>query len=248
MKSLGIKIRTSSLSLLNLIFILIISLFLTANPMGNEVELGSIKRVSYQKGKFYKVTVSKDVQKIIQKSVNAISKKSGWLKKYMKNLGEAEAIPWHKNLGITKEEYEFLRKESYDHFSLEEYGETIVSVGVDEDEYKVKIEGPSSLEFNFNISRDLKRMTMKGFKSEGRFDERGQLMDSLVRGDGIRWKVYDIYELNLSRLTGKYSEITYLELENKKECAFSIKIKGANEGVVILNYHFMIKYPCIQQI
>ncbi len=248
MKSLGIKIRKSSLFLLNLTFIFIISLFVTVNPMGQEVELGSIKRVSYQKGKFYKVTVSKDVQKIIQKSVNSISKKSGWLKKYMKNLGESEAIPWHKNLGITKEEYEFLRKESYDHFSLEEYGETIVSVDVDEGEYKVKIEGPSSLEFNFNISRDLKRMKMKGFKSEGRFDERGQLMESLVRGEGLRWKVYDIYNLNLSRLTGKYSEITYIELENKKECAFSIKIKGANEGIVILNYHFMIKYSCIQQI
>ena len=89
---------------------------------------------------------------------------------------------------------------------------------------------------------------MKGFKSEGRFDKRGQLLESLVNGEGFRWKVYDIYNLNLSSLTGKYSEITYIELENKKECAFSIKIKGANEGVVILNYHFLIKYPCIQQI
>ena len=225
-----------------------ISLLVTVSPMGQEIELGSIKRVSYQKGKFYKVTVSKDVQEIIQKSVKSISKNSGWLKKYMKNLGESEAIPWHKNLGITKEEYEFLKNESYDHFSLEEYGETIVSFDVSDEEYKVKIEGPSSLEFNFNISRDLKKMKMKGFKSEGRFDARGQLMESLVRGKGLRWKVYDIYDLNLSRLTGKYSEITYIELENNKECAFSIKIKGANEGIVILNYHFMIKYSCIQRI
>ena len=89
---------------------------------------------------------------------------------------------------------------------------------------------------------------MKGFKSDGRFDKKGRLMESLVKGDALRWKVYDIYNLNLSRLTGKYSEITYIELDNKKDCAFSIKIKGANEGVVILNYHFLIKYSCIQHI
>ena len=150
---------------------------------------------------------------------------------------------WHKNLGLTREEYEYLKEESYDHFSLEEFGDTMVSVWSDNEEFNIQIKGPSSLEFNFNISKDLQTLKMKGFKTEGRFDKKGRLMESLAKGEAMRWKVYDIYNLNLSRLTGKYSEITYIELDNNKDCAFSIKIKGANEGVVILNYHFFfIKY------
>ena len=166
MRSLGIEIKKLMSFFPNFLFIFIMTLLLSVNPLGQELELISIKRVSYQKGKFYKVTVSKDVQNLIQKSVKAISKKSGWLKNYIKKLDETEAVPWHKNLGLTREEYEFLRNENDDHFSLEEYGETMVSVNLEEDEYKVKIVGPSSLEFNFNISKDLKRMKMKGFKSQ----------------------------------------------------------------------------------
>jgi len=201
MKSLGTKIKGLARFLPNFLFILIISLFLTFKPMGQVLDLNSIKRVSYQKGTFYKVTVSKDVQNLIQKSVKEISKKKGWLKKHIKGLGDDEAVPWHKNLGLTKEEYNYLKKENYDHFSLEEFGDTIVSILKDEDQYNVQIKGPSSLEFNFNISNDLIRMKMKGFKSDGRFDKKGRLMESLVKGDALRWKVYYIYNLNLSRLT-----------------------------------------------
>ena len=54
--------------------------------------MNSIKSVSNQKGIFYKVTVSKGVQSLIKKSVKAISKKAGWLKKYIKGSGPNDGL------------------------------------------------------------------------------------------------------------------------------------------------------------
>ena len=40
----------------------------------------------------------------------------------------------------------------------------------------------------------------------------------------------------------------HIELDNKRDCAFSIRLKGANEGKVILNYQFVVKYACVHNI
>ena len=164
-----------------------------------------------------------------------------------KNDGEG-AIPWHKNLGVTKKEYKFMMDEGNEQFSLNKLGESSVSIVQEEGLYKVYIEGPSSLAFHFTISKDLKIMTLKGFEGSGRFDTKGRLLEPILAGQGLRWKIHNVYNLQLARLTGKIGEITYIELDNKRDCAFSIRLKGANEGRVILNYQFVVKYACVHNI
>ena len=211
-------------------------------------EIRSLKKVSYQKGELYKVSVSPRLRDLIQKSVKAISKRPFWLKNYMKKNDGEGAIPWHKNLGVTKKEYKFMMDEGNEQFSLNKLGESSVSIVQEEGLYKVYIEGPSSLAFHFTISKDLKTMTLKGFEGSGRFDTKGRLLEPILAGQGLRWKIHNVYNLQLERLTGKIGEITYIELDNKRDCAFSIRLKGANEGRVILNYQFVVKYACVHNI
>jgi hypothetical protein len=229
-------------------FFFILVCFFSLHLKSDSSRIHFLKSVIEKKGVFYQVKVSKRLEGLIQKSVKAISSNPTWLKSYIRENKEKEIIPWHKNLGITKKEYFFMMKKRREQFSLNRLGESRVTVQHIDGDFKVKVEGPSTLGFSFKISEDMKNFTMEGFEGRGAVYEKGRILEPLLLGEGVTWKIYNIYDLDLSQLTGKLGEVSYIELDNHKDCAISIRLKGANRGVVVLNYHFIVKYVCIMKI
>jgi hypothetical protein len=141
----------------------------------------------------YTVGASKRAEVIAGKMSQAVAKNREWLDAYLKelNLKPGEILPYHENLGVTREEYGFFLTDAKK-MSLVKFSDAVVNVSSDKGGPKISIENLNLPVSKFEFSPDGTRMKC-AYGTTNEHDDINQTdSDSPIgRWTGLEWRIQE---------------------------------------------------------
>ncbi|MGG3927358.1 hypothetical protein ABET51_15425 [Metabacillus fastidiosus] len=171
---------------------------------------------------------SKEAMVIATKMQASLAEKREWFTNYMSQVKEGEVMPYHPNLGITKEEYQFLLDSEKD-MKLVKKGETPITVTREGNLLTLKATNTTAIK---TLTIDLKANTVKTDYGILSYDGEIEASDEQVVTGPWSGHSWNLKEGNLNQIEDINNMDENTEMKN---IDFSIgKLKETGEIIVYL--------------
>lgn len=186
---------------------------------------------------------------VLNKIQLAMSKNQTWFQEYLKENSDKRPLPYHKNMGVSPEEYSYFISEAHNGKALvpKKIGQANVLIKREQNYYILIFLNKGEKLFSGNVTPN------NTFKIDGlenltstpsRFNNPKSPFGNI---EGFEWKIEHISNSDPLNFTGELGSVKVGKITGTDQCFLIVEQYKSKNGVTVLKGDSTFQYQCIQQ-